>query len=175
MKKYSYIAITFILTITIILLIPVSGYNGGWTWRSQVEPLDILPIIVLFTLLTETLLINFVPKLRNLTKVFLIVMAGNLLSFISPYLKLFFVWLEEEIIAGGASFELLKGFSLLYTTGILFLVVTLLMETPMVYFALRNKAEKDETLLVVTIVANVLTTVVITIIERTLCYGCWQW
>ena len=60
-----------------------------------------------------------------------------------------------------------------YTVGTAFLLLTLIIELPVVYFMLKKAADSKKKLALCIVLANVVTTVLVAIVERTLCYGRW--
>ena len=77
---------SFILTALIMISIPVTVYaNSSWHWVSKTRPLDLLPIVIVITLLIEIISINFIPKIRNLKLVIPSVGLANIVSFLMPY------------------------------------------------------------------------------------------
>lgn len=174
LQKYKYIS-TAIIVLLFIMMFPVTVFaNSSWGWISETKPLDVFPIIVIITLVIETALINLIPKLKKLSKVFCIVTTANLLSFATPYLIEWLFWKVDGETAGYI-YPFWEQFDTMpfYTTGIVFLIITLIVETPIVYFTLRKNADKQDIFLITTIGTNILTTIIVAIVERTLCYGHW--
>lgn len=64
-----------------------------------------------------------------------------------------------------------KGPSYIITTK--YLILTLIVEIPVVYFFLRKDAANKKQLILVTTIANIITTLLIAIIERIVCKGSW--
>lgn len=54
-----------------------------------------------------------------------------------------------------------------------YLILTLCIEVPLVYFSLRNRSNDKKRLLIVIITVNVITTILVGVLERLLCQGQW--
>lgn len=165
MKKYNYLSVIIISFILTLFLSTTAFANSSWIWISQSRPVDLLPFVIAGTLIIETAAINFIPKVRHLLKVFCIVTAANLASFLIPYAYAIF---SPDNVYG--SIELLER-GPFYTVGIGFLFMTIIIELPIVYFSFR-KSVKNKKLLIATIIgANVVTTALVAIVERVMCHG----
>lgn len=156
-----------ILTVLTIVLLPITVYaNSSWRWISETRPFDVLPFVAIGTILIETLAISIIPRHKNPAKVFCVVTFANLLSFASTYL----FFLPGSLVYTFE--ESLKHFPI-YTVGIFYLALTLLVELPVVYFLLGSGTEKKRAFLWTVVLCNVETTVIVSFIERLLCYGKW--
>jgi hypothetical protein len=60
-----------------------------------------------------------------------------------------------------------------YIVGTGYLILTLVAETPVIFFSFRNIVENKKRLLVSIITANVVTTIMVAIIESVICRGTW--
>ena len=60
-----------------------------------------------------------------------------------------------------------------FTVSLFYLLITLLVEFPIVYLFLRKKASNKKVLIAVIIAANVLTTVMTFAVEHIFCHGEW--
>lgn len=178
MKTYKALY-SFILTALIMISIPVTVYaNSSWHWVSKTRPLDLLPIVIVITLLIEIISINFIPKIRNLKLVIPSVGLANIVSFLMPY---FYEAVTPEnpysLYWGGNDYLSVINYTVdrgpVYTISAVYLFVTLLVETPIVYLIFRNRVESKRILFATIIGANVLTTIITIIIEQTMCYGVW--
>ena len=122
---------------------------------------------------------KFLKSLKNTIKLMLVivplqtvlgvVLAGNLISFLIPYL---FVYLDGKEM-GFRSFVEIVAKGPLYIVGALYLFLTLILEIPIVSFGLKKDITDRKRGYLVIGVANVLTTVMVAVIERILCYGQW--
>jgi len=65
-KRIRFLTILIILTTVIF---PVTVYaNSSWHWISKTRPFDILPIIIIVTLLIEIFAINIISGIHNIKK-----------------------------------------------------------------------------------------------------------
>ena len=118
------------------------------------------------TLAVEVLAITRLAAIPPIRKVILVVCGSNVLSYLAPY-----IWngLTSELY----SFEqLLEGWPM-YTVCTVYLIVTVLIELPVVYYALRKYTDNRKRLILVTIGANVVTTALTALAERIFCHGSW--
>lgn len=167
MKKYTAISTVGVAAVLMLMLSVPAAANSSWHWISTMRPYDLMPLAAAVTLALETILINRIVRLQNAKKVFSFVLLANVLSFAAPYL------FEHATSGGIYTFERLLDAAPIYTVGMVYLVMTLLVEVPVVYAALRRDAEKKAVLLWTIIGSNVLTTAAVLLMERTLCYGEW--
>lgn len=169
MKKYKYFS-SLLLCILFISLFPVTAYaNSSWVWISETRPYDVLPFVMMVTLLTEALAINRLPKIRQPRKVLCFVVLGNLCSFGAPYLFQYLACVSQKIYTFSQALEHLP----VYTVGVGYLIVTLLVETPIVYFSLKKHTDNNRRLLFSILLSNVITTLFTALTERLLCRGLW--
>ncbi len=167
MKRYTVAAIIGVTVLLMLTLSLTAAANSSWHWISKMRPYDLMPLAAAVTLALETVLINRFARLQNTKKVFSFVLFANVLSFAAPYL------FEHATSGGIYTFDRLLDAAPIYTVGIVYLVMTLIVEVPVVYAALRKDAQKKTVLLWTIIGSNVLTTAAVLFMERTLCYGQW--
>lgn len=159
------------VTVALILL---SGFsfsafaNSSWVWISETRPYDVLPFVAVATLIIETLAINLFLKIGNWHKVFFGVLIGNLISFAVPYIGYSNTVPYYDM---PLSFILERG--PFYTVGAAFLFLTVAVELPFIYFWLKKNVKNKKLLVLVTVVANVVTTAMVALVERLLCHGQW--
>nr|WP_106789608.1 hypothetical protein [Massilistercora timonensis] len=92
-----------------------------------------------------------------------------LLSFCLPYL---FIWLEGREMGFRGFAEIIeKGPN--YIVGTIYLILTVVAEVPVVCWGLRKEILDKKKGCLLAAVVNVLTTVMVAVIERILCYGQW--
>ena len=172
MKRHAFAAV--LTAAAVLLCLPVTVHaNSSWHWGAR-SPLTVLPWLVLATLLIETLAVWRVNRIRRPWKPFLVVALANLLSFLLPYAFLGMlpqVFMEhlgffERISYAVASYPY-------YTVGIAFLLLTLLVEMPVVYFSLRRAVENPKRLLAFIAAANLVSTILAAAAERVFCRGSW--
>lgn len=162
MKKYNRLIFTFLLC-----FIPTVAYaNSSWYWVSETRPYDVLPVVIALTLIIETVsVVAFAGAKNHKLKVFIVVLIGNLLSFGAPYLLA-----ATDILY---TFNQMLEHTPLYNVGIAYLVVTLVIEMPIVYNTLKKDVKSRKKLLFTILFSNVITTLITYIAERIFCYGKW--
>ena len=144
--------------------------NSSWVWISETRPYDILPFVIIVTLLIETFAVNIGAKIDNWYKTFFAVLVGNIISFVVPYIG--YSNTTPYADAGYTLSEIINR-GPYYTVGTAFLLLTLIIELPVVYFLLKKDADNKKKLAVCIVAANVITTAFVALIERILCYGHW--
>ena len=154
-----------------LLTLPAGWAEASWRWLTKTQPCDILPFVVALTLLIEVLAIWSSIGQKHFLRVLLAVTAGNVLSFAAPYavdyLRTLVGW------SGGYSFgEFLEHWPA-YTIRVAYLIVTVAVEIPIVYNALRKVTRGRRRLLMTIGLANVATTVFVAFIERIAVRGTW--
>jgi len=169
MKDKKYINLSAVVIVLLLaILFPMTVFaNSSWHWITETRPADILPFVIAGTLLIETIAIRFIPKVKNISKIFVVVSVANLVSFLMPYIWAMFD--PDEIYT---MYQMLER-TPFYTVGFVFLFMTIVSELPIVYFSLRKETENKDFLLITIIGINILTTIIVAIVERTLCYGQW--
>ena len=143
--------------------------NSSWVWLTDRRPYQLLPAVAVFTVLFETCFIKAFLKFRNIPKLFAVVLAGNLLSFLIPYA---FGYLEWTQFHGNNIFEMFEHLPY-YIIGPLYLIFTLVIEIPVLLKCFKKELPDIRKGAVVIGAANVITTLVVFVIERYLCYGQW--
>ena len=168
MKKYKLIPSCVIVLHLLYFLTCTVFANSSWVWISETRPYDILPWVAMATLLIETTSLIIFAKATNGFKAFTFVTIANLLSFAAPYLDKFFLYSEL-----GFSFEKYLEHWPSYTVGLLFCVVTILVEFPIVYFSLRKNTPSRKKLILSMVISNIVTTILVAVAERIFCVGRW--
>ena len=157
---------TVIFSVICLSCFPIISYaNSSWHWVSDRRPYDVLPFVIIITLLIETFFVVHFAKVKNLLKAFLVVLISNILSFIFPY----FTYAFDEIY----TFEQMMEQTPSYTIGLAYLLITLIIEFPLVYGFLFKDAPNEKSLISSIIVSNIITTILVFVIERILSPGCW--
>ena len=169
MKHYKAISLSAVTTIIMMVFSVTVSANSSWVWISETRPYDILPFVIVGTLLIETLAVNILSKIDNWYKTFFAVLVGNIISFIAPYIG------YSNSLYGQMGYTLSQIIDRgpYYTVGTAFLLLTLIIELPVVYFLLKKDANNKKKLALCIVVANVITTALVALVERTLCYGQW--
>lgn len=143
--------------------------NSSWRWITESRPYDVLPFVIVFTLLIETYAIKHLCAIERTDRVFVPVLIGNIISYAMPYAA----YSQTTPYAGAYSLGYILERGPFYTVGIVFLLMTLIVEIPVVYAFLKKKANSKNTLIKVTFAVNVFTTVLVAITERVICRGKW--
>lgn len=144
--------------------------NSSWRWAAETRPYDVLPYAIVLTLAIETAALVLLAKIPRVGKVFCLVALANFLSFLAPYAWELLIFRTEGIYP--SFLETIEHWPV-YTVGIAYAVVTLAIEVPLLYLALRKDAENRKRLLWALVGANLLTTALCFLIERVFCPGSW--
>jgi hypothetical protein len=146
--------------------------NSSWHWVT-VSPMRVLPAAIVLTLAIETWGVVVYGKIKEKIRAFIVVTFANIASFAAPYVYRTFklnrfygsgwsnAW--ERAFNNGPNFIIRS----------LYLILTLCIEVPLVYFLLRNHSKDKRNLLLAIIILNVITTVIVAILERLICLGRW--
>lgn len=143
--------------------------NSSWVWISETRPLDLLPIVMAATVLIEVTAVLLSLQKRRFWKALFFVALGNLLSFTAPYVYILLASAWE----GRYPFSKYLEHWPSYTVGVIFLIVTIAIELPVVWFALRKDAKNRRRFAWTIIAVNVLTTGLTALAERLFCSGHW--
>ena len=170
MKKYKLFSMSVISVLGISIFPMLASANSSWVWISETRPYDILPFVIIGTLLIETVAVNLVSKIGNWYKTFFVVLVGNIISFAVPYIG---YSNTTPYADAGYTLSQIINHGPYYTVGTAFLLMTLIIELPIVYFLLKKDADNKKKLALCIVLANIVTTVLVAIVERTLCYGRW--
>ena len=157
-----------LLFLASIPLVTVAYANSSWIWISETRPWDILPWVIVGTLVIEILAIRLFGGEKKLGRIALFVTLGNLISFLVPYLL---KWISYAI--QGFDFDKYLNHAPSFIVGLGFLALTLIVELPLVYFTVKPKDAPNHRLLYTIIGANIVTTALTAIAEQTLCRGHW--
>ena len=144
--------------------------DSSWMWLSKEKPYELLPIAIVFTILIEVIMVWRLLQIENLKKVVFIVIAGNMLSFFIPYITNYAL-LREEM--GYKSIERAFSTGPYYIVGLGYLFLTIAIELPFIYAALKEEIKGKKKGVLVICIANVITTFFVFILERIKCYGQW--
>ena len=160
--------------ICIILFSNIAYANSSWRWLTS-SPKKLLPIAVISTLIVEFMGVLFLGKVKgniNPIKVLGIVALANIVSFIFPYLLrayMFratagtFAYAWEDAFEAGPFYIVLFGY----------LILTILLELPLVYSYLKRYTSNKKALFKSVIGLNLITTIIVAVLERILYYGQW--
>ena len=166
MKKYRKLTVaTWSLMFAFTCSLEVFA-NSSWRWISETRPYDLLPVVIILTLAIETVSIHFISKLKNIAKTIFIVLAANTVSFLTPYCFLY-------CVPSLYTFEQMLEHQPIYNVGLLYLIITLAVEIPIVYFSLKKSAPNPKKMMLTVLLCNVATTILTAVIENTVCKGIW--
>lgn len=143
--------------------------NSSWNWVTT-SPLTLLPLAVIFTLLIETVSVVRFGRVNKAVKAFCIIGLANLLSFLAPGLERAYRFIPTT---GKVSLSAAFGKGPYYMVFSGYLLLTVIIELPIVYFLLRNNTSDKKRLAVSIILSNVATTVIVAVLERLICVGRW--
>ncbi|MBQ8804417.1 MAG: hypothetical protein IJZ53_12340 [Tyzzerella sp.] len=162
---------TLIIVFLLLLSIPqVVSANSSWCWISETRPYDVLPVVAVATILIEVVMINRCAGLKSYYRTMACVTVANLLSFVCPYIVNYCRLIEGK---GYQPISDMFEHWPVYTVGICFLIVTVAVELPIVYLGLRKRVEDTKKLKRIIVIANVLTTIMVAVVERMFCQGHW--
>lgn len=165
------------IAMLLVVLFPITAYaNSSWHWISSSRPLDLFPIVVIVTLLIEIFCINYIAKIKDLKRVIPVVSLANLVSFVVPYIWLGVNPRNVYTASGEDIFYVIKytvEHTPTFTVSLVFLVMTLLVETPIVYLFFKDRVQNKKNLIFNIILINFITTAITFAVERLFCYGEW--
>ncbi|MBR5571308.1 MAG: hypothetical protein IKV99_01515 [Oscillospiraceae bacterium] len=157
-----------VLSLSPLLLLTVAYANSSWVWISETRPWDVLPWVIVGTLVIEIFAIRLFGGDKRTGRIALFVTLGNLLSFLAPYLIKWAAYTMD-----GFGFDKYLNHAPSFITGTFYFALTLIVELPLVYCSLVPREKPSRKLMWTVIAANVVTTALVAIIEHTLCQGQW--
>lgn len=164
---------TLVCSILLMLFSPaVVSANSSWRWVTM-SPMKALPVAVVLTLVVETIGIIHFGQIASKLRAFIIVAIANIASFLAPYL---YSSIQLKVLYGEVWFYALErsfnnGPNYIVRSG--FLLLTLCIEMPLVYFLLRKCSKNKKALVFTIFITNVITTVLVGVLERIICKGQW--
>lgn len=159
-----------VFMVLLLCLLPITASaNSSWQWISETRPLDVLPVVAIITIAVEVVALWLLLGKTHLIKITVIVTIANLLSFAAPYLDVYFEIFEIRLYPFWQTLE----HSPYYTVCIIYLVMTLAVELPVTYFAIRKYVKSNWRFLLTAVGANIVTTIITAAAERIFCYGRW--
>ncbi|MFN7250349.1 MAG: hypothetical protein ACK4M9_06085 [Anaerobacillus sp.] len=168
--KVSVILFLFIVTYQTTVLA-----NSSWQWLTS-SPKVFLPYAILLTLSIEIIGIYVFAKMKEWSikiKIAVVVVIANLASFLFPYI------LRAIDLHGFYSEGWVTSWNLAFETGPYYIVLaeylllTLAIEGPLVYLYLKKHVKNTGALLKLIILLNIVTTLIVAVLERILFYGRW--
>lgn len=172
MKRWIHASLILFLLISIVLFDTTVFANSSWQWISKTRPFDLLPIVAVATIFIETAAINWGGNVHRLYKVFGMNILANMVSFLVPYLL---NWADQVTHMKYPVFSDMIQYDHIYTVGTYYFILTLLAEGPIMYFSLKKDVgdTRKKRLLSAIIISNLITTILVAVIERSVCYGIW--
>jgi len=156
-----------VVAIIYIALIPAAAYaDSSWCWLTDNRPFDILPPVALATIVIEVLAIWLIPHTEKFIKTAIAVILANAASFLLPYA----ICLNDPVYH---DFDRVLDAGPNYIVGIGFLMLTFMIEIPIVYNLLKKHVESRRKLLWTIVGSNIITTVMVAIVERVVTDGYW--
>lgn len=143
--------------------------NSSWVWLTDQRPYELLPAAAALTIIIEVTIIKIFLKIKNTKRLIGLVVIGNLASFILPYVMEYLDMRELGYTNWAEIFD--KG--PFYMVGALYLLLTLIVEIPIVSVGMKKEIPGKRRAILVIGMANVITTAMVGIVERLLCYGRW--
>ena len=173
MQKRFLQIITTAAVILTLSLPTVAFANSSWHWVTMTNPSHLLLPLIIITLIVEITAIYRIPKAESLLRTVCAVTGANLLSFAMPF---FFPWIGNLISPSIYLYDLQSTieYTPFFIVGAAYLLTTLFVEVPVVYFALRRHVRQSTNrLLFAVIVSNTATTAIVALAEHIFCYGEW--
>lgn len=156
-----------VITCFVLLIIPQAVFaDSSWCWLTDTRPFDILPPVALATIVIEVLAIWLIPHTGKLMKTAVAVILANAASFLLPYALL----LNDPVYP---KFDDMLNAGPNYIVGAGFVILTLVLETPIVYNLLKKHADSKKKLLWSIVGSNIVTTAMVAVIERMVTDGYW--
>ena len=160
--------LAFLLTILFLYMSwPVLG-NSSWRWLTHTRPWHLLPIAIVLTLFIEIYFVTKLGGVKNLKRAIVFVTLANILSFLSTYIICF---IHDLIYPDIFPLSYILEYSPFYNVGRFYLLTTLVVEIPVVYFGLKRYTQTKLKFLFFLVLSNIVTTVIVAGIERIFAYG----
>lgn len=161
--------ILFLLLIMTLVFSKNIYANSSWVWLTT-SPLTILPIAIIVTLFIEILGISKLNDIKRTKTIIFVVIIANIVSFIVPYIERANRFIPTT---GGFSFTAAFNKGPYYIILIGYLLLTLIIEIPIVYLSLQKYVDEKLRLIITVITVNIITTAIVAILERIICVGQW--
>ena len=157
-----------VITCFVLLIIPQAVFaDSSWCWLTDTRPFDILPPVALATIVIEVLAIWLIPHTGKLMKTAVAVILANAASFLLPYALL----LNDPVYP---KFDDMLNAGPNYLVGAGFVILTLVLEIPIVYNLLKKHVDSKKKLLWSIVGSNIVTTAMVAVIERMVTDGHWM-
>jgi len=156
-----------VLSSLMLLILPQAVFaDSSWCWLTDIRPFDILPPVALATIVIEVLAIWLIPNTGKLMKTAVAVILANAASFLLPYALL----LNDPVYP---KFDDMLNAGPNYIVGAGFVILTLVLEIPIVYNLLKKHVDSKKKLLWSIVGSNIVTTAMVAVIERMVTDGYW--
>jgi hypothetical protein len=153
-----------LLVTMLLLFFPIPAFaDSSWVWLAT-TPENILPYAIIGTLAIEIFIIAKFNHIKRFLKVSGVVTLANALSFGIPYLLM--LLLDDPKMPTEWS-----GYYNFYIIGAILFFITIAIELPTVYQLLKNDVSDRKRLIITTVVANTITTVLVVLCARLICVG----
>jgi hypothetical protein len=152
-----------------LLLFPMTANaNSSWAWLTETTPLTVLPYAIVGTLVIEILAVIFFIRPRKRLKAAAIITLANLFSFLAGYLL-------GAIALEGVGYTMMDVIMHTphYIVSILYLLLTLLVEFPVVFCSLRRDTDKKALFVLFVVVSNIVTSILVSVCEGIFAPGAW--
>lgn len=150
----------FVLSTLTFLFAFSASANSIWTKRMEnYSYMEHFPYIIIGTLIIEALAILAVTKMKKPLKVIGAVVLANATSFLIPETII------NVMIYNGNRFEIFMLFNTYWFLNVIFIIITIAIELPIIWAVLRKDVKKVKVLLLMTVAVNVFTTVVTALID----------
>ena len=166
MKRRAVIRIIVLSSLMLLVLSQFVFANSSWCWLTDTRPFDILPPVALATIVIEVLAIWLIPHTGQFMKTAVAVILANAASFLLPYALL----LNDPVYP---KFDDMLNAGPNYIVGAGFVILTLVLEIPIVYNLLKKHVDSKKKLLWSIIGSNIVTTAMVAVIERMVTDGYW--
>ena len=166
MKRRAAIWIIVLSSLMLLILPQAVFADSSWCWLTDTRPFDILPPVALATIVIEVLAIWLIPNTGKLMKTAVAVILANAASFLLPYALL----LNDPVYP---KFDDMLNAGPNYIVGAGFVILTLVLEIPIVYNLLKKHVDSKKKLLWSIIGSNIVTTAMVAVIERMVTDGYW--
>lgn len=166
----------FLCCILLFVVYPLTAYaNSSWHWVTA-SPMKVLPAAVVLTLAIETWGVIIYGKVNEKLRVLIVVTFANIVSFVMPYV-IYAYRIKFYGVGYGAGWDYAWGKAFnsgpSYMVRFGYLLLTLCIEVPIVYLFLKNRCKSKKRLIFILIALNVITTIIVGVMERLLCQGQW--
>ena len=156
-----------VLSSLMLLILPQAVFaDSSWCWLTDTRPFDILPPVALATIVIEVLAIWLIPHTGQFMKTAVAVILANAASFLLPYALL----LNDPVYP---KFDDMLNAGPNYIVGAGFVILTLVLEIPIVYNLLKKHVDSKKKLLWSIVGSNIVTTAMVAVIERMVTDGYW--